>query len=61
MRGCRPWVREALPIATLAVLATVKLWPIVTPFAGSRLYLGGDFGLAIEPDLAHEAYRDWRP
>jgi len=46
-------MREALPIAALAVLATVKLWPIVTPFAGSRLYLGGDFGLAIEPYFYH--------
>ena len=53
MRGLRPWVREALPIAALAVLATVKLWPIVTPFAGSRLHLGGDFRLAIEPYFYH--------
>jgi hypothetical protein len=53
MRGLHPWVREALPIAALAVLATVKLWPIVTPFAASRLYLGGDFGLAIEPYFYH--------
>jgi hypothetical protein len=61
MRGLRPWVREALPIAALAVLATVKLWPIVTPFVGSRLYLGGDFGLAIEPYFYHQLKRGILP
>jgi hypothetical protein len=54
-------VREALPIAALAVLATVKLWPIVTPFVGSRLYLGGDFGLAIEPYFYHQLKRGILP
>src|SRR4029079_2302171 len=61
MRGLRPWVREALPIAALAVLATVKLWPIVTPFAGSRLSLGGDFGLAVEPYFYHQLKRGILP
>src|SRR5262245_34747464 len=61
MRGLRPWVREALPIAALAVLATVKLWPIVTPFAGSRLYLGGDFGLAAAPYFSHQLKRGILP
>src|SRR5262245_44613452 len=61
MRGLRPWVREALPIAALAVLATVKLWPIVTPFAGSRLYLGGDFGLAAAPYFSHQLKRGVLP
>ena len=56
MRG-RPWVREALPIAGLAGLAVVKLWAIVTPFAASRLYLGGDFGLAVEPYFYHHLKR----
>jgi hypothetical protein len=53
MRERRLWVREALPIAGLAALAAVKLWAIVTPFAGSRLHLGGDFGLAVEPYFYH--------
>jgi hypothetical protein len=53
MRARRPWVREAWTLAGLAALAVVKLWPIVTPFSGSRLYLGGDFGLAIEPYFYH--------
>lgn len=57
MRGHRPWVREALPIAGLAALAAVKLWAIVTPFAGSRLHLGGDFGLAVEPYFYHQLKR----
>jgi hypothetical protein len=54
-------VREALPIAALAVLATAKLWPIVTPFASSRLYLGGDFGLAVEPYFYHQLKRGILP
>jgi hypothetical protein len=57
MRGQRPWVREALPIAGLAGLAVLKLWAIVTPFAGSRLHLGGDFGLAVEPYFYHQLKR----
>jgi hypothetical protein len=57
MRGHRPWVREALPIAGLAGLAVIKLWAIVTPFAGSRLHLGGDFGLAVEPYFYHQLKR----
>jgi hypothetical protein len=57
MRGHRLWVREALPIAGLAALAAVKLWAIVTPFAGSRLHLGGDFGLAVEPYFYHQLKR----
>ncbi|HEX2501569.1 MAG TPA: hypothetical protein VHO73_08925 [Methylomirabilota bacterium] len=57
MREHRPWVREALPIAGLAGLAVVKLWAIVTPFAGSRLHLGGDFGLAVEPYFYHQLKR----
>src|SRR4029079_16288139 len=61
MRGLRPWVREALPIAALRELAAVKLWPIVTPFVGSRLYLGGDFGLAIEPYFYHQLKRGILP
>ena len=61
MRGHRPWVREAWPIAGLAALAAVKLWAIVTPFAGSRLYLGGDFGLAVEPYFYHQLKRGILP
>jgi hypothetical protein len=57
MRGRRPWVREALPIAGLAGLAVIKLWAIVTPFSGSRLHLGGDFGLAVEPYFYHQLKR----
>jgi hypothetical protein len=57
MRGQRPWVREALPIAGLAGLAAIKLWAIVTPFAASRLHLGGDFGLAVEPYFYHQLKR----
>jgi hypothetical protein len=61
MRGLRPWVHEALPIAGLVALAIVKLWPTVTPFAGSRLYLGGDFGLAVEPYFYHQLKRGILP
>jgi hypothetical protein len=61
MRGRRPWVRETWPIAGLAALAVVKLWAIVTPFAGSRLYLGGDFGLAVEPYFYHQLKRGILP
>src|SRR5215510_6534059 len=61
MRGQRPWVREALPIAGLAALAAVKLWAIVTPFAASRLHLGGDFGLAVEPYFYHQLKRGILP
>jgi hypothetical protein len=57
MRGHHPWVREALPIAGLAGLAAAKLWAIITPFVGSRLYLGGDFGLAVEPYFYHQLKR----
>ncbi len=61
MRGRRPWVRETWPIAGLVALAAVKLWAIVTPFAGSRLYLGGDFGLAVEPYFYHQLKRGILP
>lgn len=57
MRGHRPWLREGLPIAGLAALAAVKLWALVTPFAASRLHLGGDFGLAVEPYFYHHLKR----
>lgn len=61
MRGRHPWVRETWPIAGLTALAAVKLWAIVTPFAGSRLHLGGDFGLAIEPYFYHQLKRGILP
>ena len=61
MRGRHPWVRETWPIAGLVALATVKLWAIVTPFAASRLYLGGDFGLAVEPYFYHQLKRGILP
>jgi Dolichyl-phosphate-mannose-protein mannosyltransferase len=61
MRGHHRWVRETWPIAGLVALATLKLWAIVTPFAGSRLYLGGDFGLAVEPYFYHLLKRGTLP
>ncbi|HEY7139645.1 MAG TPA: YfhO family protein [Methylomirabilota bacterium] len=54
-------MREALPIAGLAGLAVIKLWAIVTPFSGSRLHLGGDFGLAVEPYFYHQLKRGILP
>jgi hypothetical protein len=33
----------------------------VTPFTGSRLYLGGDFGLAVEPYFYHQLKRGILP
>jgi hypothetical protein len=62
MRGRRRrWVREAWPLAALAALAALRLWPIVTPFAASRRYLGGDFGLSVEPYFYHHLKRGILP
>ena len=61
MRERRPWVRDVWPIAALAALAAVKLWAIVTPFAAARRFLGGDFGLAVEPFFYHQLKRGVLP
>ena len=54
MRGRRPWLGEAGAVLALAALALVKMWSLVTPIAGSRAYLGGDFGLAVEGYFYHQ-------
>jgi hypothetical protein len=55
------WLKDAGILLAVAAALVAKMWVLVTPWAVSRQYLGGDFGLAVEPYFYHELKRGVLP
>jgi hypothetical protein len=57
----RRWAAEIGALAGIGLLAGVKLWSLITPWPGPDEFLGGDFGLAVEPYFYHLLKRSTIP